>query len=427
MDSCLQAEANGTIFYAPVENSSIVIKLTIDKTENQTVRKEVIQLSCLPSDLVTMVYGSLIVACRDAAERDDFCEGSDCNNIVVNNLNDRVTPIVYSGIHGDRRTGQIIATILNPHRLVTYIVRGFQQRTYNLPTSCSEPLDLSRQKSSVILTCTNETQFWINITDKLDNAVFYPIESTNGPLLALSNHGFALFLAGSQLTLQNVVAGDAVTQTIPIDNTGHTVFADFTTDGKYAFVAINRTAVMFIYVTLAITDDGGQYFHTMTTSHPLCPTCPAVQFLSTTIAVVSSYNVQSLLTTTVSVLLLTQWPPCLLVTEILIGQPRQYWLNPSAPLPGSCGVGPSSVVSVLVSPSPTNNANSTRSSTGNGLSSGAVVGIAVGTLVGLVILVLAILFPVYRTYKHYTRPQQPLSNVVQQPPNNQHVVNPTFQ
>ena len=438
VDSCLQAEANGTIFYVPIANSSLVVKLTSNKIDNQTtLMKEIIQLSCFPSDLVTMVSGSsLVVACRDVAETHDFCVGSACGNILPpNDLNNHVTPIAYNGIHQDTRDGQIIATTQN-HQLVTFIPSSSERRTYNLlANGCSEPLDLSRQKSTVLLTCTNETQFWVNITFTIDlnNVDFYPIDSSHGPLLALSNHGFALFLTGSQLTLQKILPdGNAVTQTIPIDNTGHTVFGDFTTDGRYAFVAVNSTAVLFIHVTEAVTDNGGQYFHTITTDHPLCPTCPAVQFLSTTIAVVSSYNTEN---TMVSVILLTQWPPCVYTSRILIGQPKQYWFNPVAPLPVSCGVGPvmtsvppqsttrtPSPPVMSVSPSPTNKDNGS-----SGLSSEAIAGIAVGTLVGLVIGVLVILLLVYGAYKYNTRSQERLSNVVQQPPNNQHVMNPAFE
>ena len=403
VDSCLQAEENGTFFYAPMENSVTVIKLTNGQT---TIMKEAISLPCFPNDFAT-VSNSLLVACRDAAdsETEDYCKDDTCGNIPAD-LNGRVTPITYSGVddEGGSTQGLIIAATTS-HQLVTFIVSISQRRVYNLPDDCSEPVNFSRQRSAVLLTCTNETQFWVNITDELSNVNFYLLGSNHGLLLALSIHGFALFLAGSQLTLQNILTGNAVTQTITIDNTNHTVFGDFTIDGKFAVVAVNSMAVLFIRVPEAITDNDGQHYHIMTTTEPLCPTCPAVQFLSTTIAIISSYNTP---TTTVSVVLLTQWPPCVYMNKMLNDQPRQYWLNPSAPLPVSCGVGPTSTATTLVtlpsvttstplspiSVSPTPNSSTSPNSDSGGLSSGAIAGIIVGIVVALIIIVVLVIFVV---------------------------------
>jgi len=399
-----------------MKNSVTVIKLTSNQT---VIKKEAISLPCFPNDFI-IVSHSIVVTCNDTSQN-HYCVGTSCSNIPAD-LNDGVTPIVYSGIRDGNIEGLVIATT-NSHQLVTYIDSDSRRRLYILPDGCSEPLDLSRQGSAILLTCTNETQYWVNITNDLGVVDFHQINSNLGELLALSVHGFAIFLqpAGSQsqLTLQNVITNKAVTQTVHIDHTNHIVFADFSTDGRYAFVAVNSIAVLFICVTEAIANNGGQHFHTMTTTHPLCTTCPAVKFLTVSIAVISTYDTERQFTT-LSVLLLTQWPPCAYVERILSSQPKQYWLNPKAPLPASCSGGPSITTTtttsassssvITVPPGPTN------MSTDSGLSSGAIAGIVVGsTLLGLLFVI--ILACGANILYRYTKNQSQLMDAV----------NPTYQ
>jgi len=375
-----------------MKNSVTVTKLTSNQT---VIKKEAISLPCFPNDFI-IVSRSILVACNDTAQN-HYCVDTSCSNIPAN-LNDGVSPIVYSGMHQDGSIeGLIIATTVN-HKLVTHIDRFATRRLHILPNGCSEALNLSRKGSTVLLTCTNEMQYWVNITSGLEGADFYSIDSNHGELLALSTNGFAIFLAGSQLTLQNILNSVAITETISIDtNANHTVSADFTTDGRFAFIAVNSTTVLFIYVTEAIAGNGGQFYHTVTTT--LCPTCPAVQFLSTMIAIVSSYGTQ---VTSVSVLLLTEWPPCVYMDRVFIDQPRQYWLNPSAPLPSRCGVVlPSTVTTVMTSPSVTSTSpavpsspTASNNSDDDALPSGAIAGIIIGSLVVLIVIVMLVILVV---------------------------------
>jgi len=406
VEECLQAEANSTTLYAPMKNSATVVRLT--RGVSARIQKGDISIPCVLNDFVTLP-NYLLSSCCDS-ETHNYCVDDDpdgCHTIqLFPGLNHNVTPIVYRGIYNGIVVGVFIG-ISNIRELVTFIEDESERRTRPLlPDNCTVPVSLSRQGSTVLLTCANDTQFLVNIADNDVQRIFFQqVDSNNGLLLALSKHGFAVFLsvAGSHVTLQSITSG--VAWTVPIENNNYSVFADFTSDGRYAFVAVNSTAVMFIYVTEAIaTDSNSQYFHTISTTQPLCPTCPAVQFLTTTIAVISSYNMQAQ-TTTISVLLLTQWPPCVLQKRTLNGgQPRQYWLNQlqSAP-PVRCDeVSPATATSVPVSftPSPSSSSISlsptpsiiTTNSNSNGLSSGAIAGIsasiAVVAVIGFIVLII---------------------------------------
>ena len=197
---------------------------------------------------------------------------------------------------------------------------SYSLRSYSIPDDCQAPLKLSRQESAVLLVCANATQYMINVTNLL--ARFFHIDSAaHGSLLALSSKGYALFSSPPQLTLQNITSTYAAT--ISIDRSyGNPIYADFTYDGSYAFVATNET-VIFIHVTQALTShDQSEYFYFFPVQ--ICFICPSVQFINSTMAVVSAMdgNEHNIM---LHIVMLNQWPPYLFLSKTLPGFPKQYW------------------------------------------------------------------------------------------------------
>ena len=326
---CIRAQQqNNTRFYLPVDTSVVLLECIIQSEQDISLRKSVVSFQCNLNDLV-IASGSLLVACRPLASNNTCvylynhqCEIFPQPHFIETLLAD---PVVLPDAEesGEGRVVSVSETSSGINLII--FSTSYSLRTYSIPDDCQAPLKLSRQESAILLACTNATQYMINITNLLPR--FFCIDSaTHGSLLALSSNGYALFSSQLQLTLQDITSEHAVT--ISIDRShGSPVYADFTYNGAYAFVATNVT-VIFIHVTQALrSHDPSENFYFYPVQ--ICYVCPSVQFINSTMAVVSSmddeYNVM------LRFLMFDQWPPYLFISKILPGFPRQYWFLTDVP------------------------------------------------------------------------------------------------
>ena len=286
-------------------------------------------LQCNPNDFV-ISSGNLLIACRPTGSSDDctYLYNDQCHNFPPQNIENLVTdPVAFTvpvtNSVDNSGGGKIVSVVRSRGLKLIIFSTSHRLRLYNIPDDCQAPLKLSRQESTILLACANATQYMVNITEL--PAKFFHIDSAAyGSLLALSDKGYALFSSPPQLTVQNITSEYAVTVSIN-DRQGSVIYADFTSDGKYAFVVTNVT-VIFIHVTEALAgswhDDDSQSFYFFPIQ--ICFVCPSVQFLNTTTAVISAREGDRYLTTLLF-LSISQWPPYVFLNKTLHGFPKQYW------------------------------------------------------------------------------------------------------
>ena len=334
LHSCFRAQnKNDTEFYSSAVNArdAFVLERVLEHGNEISLRKSAVSFRCNPNDFV-ISSGNLLVACRPIGSNDDctYLYNDQCHNFPPSNIENLVTdPVAFTAVPATNSAdnsggGRIVSVVRSTARGLKLIVfsTGHRLRPYDIPDDCQAPLKLSRQESTILLACANATQYMINITEL--PAKFFHIDSAaHGSLLALSDKGYALFSSPLQLTLQNITSKYAVTVSIN-SRQGSVIYADFTSDGKYAFVVTNVT-VIFIHVAEALAgshNDHSQNFYFFPIQ--ICFICPSVQFLNTTTAVISARDGDGYFTTLLF-LSLSQWPPYVFLNKTLHGFPKQYW------------------------------------------------------------------------------------------------------
>lgn len=330
LSSCFRAQQqNNTKFYTPVDAASVLLLECITQPGQVTLLGSLETFEqCNPNDFV-IASDKLLVACRPLGSNDacTYLYDGQCQNFPPpHNIENLITdPVVLAVTNMEDSSGGRIVSVGSgvPNlKLIVFLASDQRRGPYNIPADCQAPVKLSRQESTILLTCVNSTKYMVNVTE-LPAAFFRINSATHGSLLALSSKGYALFSSPlQQLTLQNITSRYAVSILINASH-GNPVFADFTPNGDYAFVATNVT-VIFIHVTEALTGrnvDG--YFHFIPVQ--LCFVCPSVQFINSTVAIVSGRDGDRH-TTILQFIALDQWPPYLLLnrSRMLPDFPKQY-------------------------------------------------------------------------------------------------------
>ena len=415
--SCIRAQQqSSTRFYLPMDTRVVLLECAIQPEQDISLTKRVMSFQCNLNDLV-IASGGLLVACRPLASSDtciylfnDRCEHFPRPHTIDNLLAD---PVVLPSTEHSGEGRVVSASGTSSGMKLIIFTTSYSLRSYSIPDDCQAPLKLSRQESAVLLVCANATQYMINVTNLL--ARFFHINSAaHGSLLALSSKGYALFSSPPQLTLQNITSTYAAT--ISIDHSyGNPVYADFTYDGSYAFVATNET-VIFIHVTQALTShDQSEYFYFFPVQ--ICFICPSVQFINSTMAVVSAmdgneYNIM------LQILMLNQWPPYLFLHKILPGFPKHYWfLNDVStemvfptPVTSDTKTIPSSTKNAATITSMDTKPSATSSNSSDDDSDSETVIIIATIVVCLLIFVFAVIlllvaYPMYKKWKQDIQPR----------------------
>ena len=333
LHSCFRAlsKLNDTEFYSPTVNTKdvFVLERVLEHGNEISLRKGTVSLQCNPNDFA-ISSGNLLIACRPIGSSDGctYLYNDQCHNFPPQNIENLVTdPVAFTvpvtNLVNNSGGGKIMSVVRSRGLQLIIFSTSHQLKLHDIPDDCQTPLKLSRQESTILLACANATQYMVNITEL--PAKFFHIDSAAyGSLLALSDKGYALFSSPPQLTVQNITSEYAVTVSIN-DRQGSVIYADFTSDGKYAFVVTNVT-VIFIHVTEALAgswhDDDSQSFYFFPIQ--ICFVCPSVQFLNTTTAVISAREGDRYLTTLLF-LSISQWPPYVFLNKTLHGFPKQYW------------------------------------------------------------------------------------------------------
>ena len=332
LHSCFRAQnKNDTEFYSPAVDTrdAFILERVIQHGNEIALRKSIVSFRCNPNDFVIVSSGKLLVACRPMGSNDTctYLHNDECQNFPPpNNIETLVADPVAFAVPNmeDSSEGRIVSVVRSRSglKLIVFFT-SHHLRQYDVPDDCQAPLKLSRQESTMLLACANKTQYMVNVTDL--PAKFFRIDSaTHGSLLALSNRGYALFSSPLQLTIQNITSENAVTVSINGRLQGGIIYADFSSDGNYAFVATNLT-VLFINVTEALAgldNVHSQSFYFFPIQ--ICFICPSVQFINSTTAVISARDGDKHVTTLLF-LALNQWPPYLFLNKTLPGFPKQYW------------------------------------------------------------------------------------------------------
>ena len=174
-----------------------------------------------------------------------------------------------------------------------------------------------------LLTCEDGRSYLVNIfiePIRLIRLSYLP----NSMVLALANYEwysliFTMINSTAILTIQELLSQSNTTRIIQLD-TVVIYGADFGPDDKFAYVTTNR-GIVFINVLMALKGAEAENF-THTVTIPLCFQCPSVVFLSNTIALVSSTEVESY---QLLIFNFSSWPPVNSLNKTLIKQPKCYW------------------------------------------------------------------------------------------------------
>ena len=259
-----------------------------------------------------------------------------------------------------------------------------------LDQSCV-PVRIQKVRSDVmfLLTCEGGQSHLVNVSVEPVSAVSLP----NSTILAITNNGdysLALTMINSTATVTIHESQSEAHQLIATKIFG----ADFGPDDKFAYIATDK-GIDFINIVMALEGAPAENFtHSVNTM--VCPECPPVVFLNSTIALVSSVgSSKSQIQIQLQTFDLSSWPPVNLVNRTLNDQPKLYWYDNQYIQP--------TLVTPSLTPSVTPTDARDKIEENPPLSDGAIGGIAVsavGIAIAITIIIIIIIKSAYRLKGH---------------------------
>ena len=248
------------------------------------------------------------------------------------------------------------------------------------------PVRIHKVRSDVIflLTCEDGRSYLVNVSVEPVNLVSLP----NSTILALTNNGdysLALTMINSTAT---ITIHESQSEIEAHQLNAVKIFgADFGPDDQFAYVATDK-GIDFINIVMALEGAPTENLtHRVNTL--VCPECPPVIFLNSTIALVSSVeSSKSQMQIQLRIFDLSSWPPVNLINRTLNDQPKLYWYDNQYIQPTL--VTPSLTPSLTPSVTPTDGRGKGKENPP--LSDGAVGGITAVSAVVIGIAIIIIIF-----------------------------------